>query len=418
MLKNYLKITLAVFRRRKFFTFVNLFGITFTLAILLVGVTILDNLFGAIPPEVHQDRTLCIYRVNTLFERDDGSYGGGSSGASSYNLLDKYMPNLPGVEKTAVVDFPWKILSYANNQRIESFLKHTDANFWEIMEFDFIEGRPFSHDEYDNADFVAVINESTREKFFGSDSAYGKQINANGQHYRVTGVVKDVPFQRMTPFADIWIPLSLEKDLVKFNEYTGFYTGIILAKDKKYFPQIREEFVSRIETIDLEGTKVGKVIAIPETMFEMASRMIFNMGKSEESSTFGLLLVIIVLSVLFMVLPTVNMVNLNISRIMERAGEIGVRKAFGAPSLTLVGQFITESILLSLAGGALSLLIGFTLLQIISVSDWIPYAQFSINFRIFFYALIITLFFGVFSGVYPAWRMSRMHPVDALRGGV
>ena len=53
-----------------------------------------------------------------------------------------------------------------------------------------------------------------------------------------------------------------------------------------------------------------------------------------------------------MLLPTVNLININVSRIMERASEIGVRKAFGASSRTLVGQFIVENLILTLVGGA------------------------------------------------------------------
>ena len=58
-----------------------------------------------------------------------------------------------------------------------------------------------------------------------------------------------------------------------------------------------------------------------------------------------------------MLLPTLNLVNINISRIMERASEIGVRKAFGASSRTLVGQFVVENIILTLVGGAFGLVL-------------------------------------------------------------
>src|SRR5262249_21655119 len=129
------------------------------------------------------------------------------------------------------------------------------------------------------------------------------------------------------------------------------------------------------------------------------------------------LAMIIGVMVLFMLLPTVNLININISRIMERAGEIGVRKAFGASSLTLIGQFIVENILLTLVGGVLGFVGSYLGLQAITKSGLLPYAEFNINYRVFLYALAITIFFGLFSGVYPAWKMSRLHPVEALKGG-
>jgi putative ABC transport system permease protein len=79
---------------------------------------------------------------------------------------------------------------------------------------------------------------------------------------------------------------------------------------------------------------------------------------------------------LFMLLPALNLVNLNSSRIMERSSEIGVRKAFGATSSTLALQFIVENIVLTLLGGALGLILAYGVLQMIEASQVIEHAQF------------------------------------------
>ena len=119
---------------------------------------------------------------------------------------------------------------------------------------------------------------------------------------------------------------------------------------------------------------------------------------------------------LFMVLPTLNLVNINLSRILERSSEIGVRKAFGASSRSLVGQFVMENVLLTLLGGALALVLSWITLAAVGASGAVPYGEFHLNWRIFLYGMLLATFFGVFSGVYPAWRMSRLHPAEALRG--
>jgi putative ABC transport system permease protein len=415
MLKSHIRIAVAVLLRRKFFTFVNLFGITFTLAILLVAAAMLDFIFAGAPPEVHQERTLGVLRVGLVDDDNEEYY---STSLPGFDLLDRHLRDLPGAEKVSISSIFWRTLSYVDGQRIESFLKYTDAEFWEILQFEFIEGRPFTRDEVDNASFVVVINRASRERFFAGEEALGRMIEADGKSYRVVGVVENVPLLRFIPFADIWAPLSTADSYRARHEVLGMHQGLILARNRHYFDQIRDEFNARMAAVDLSRHEpFDRIVTIPETTFESAARLAFSQGRDTENQSARLLRWLIVLAVLFMVLPAINMVNLNLSRIMERAPEIGIRKAFGAPASALIGQLIIENLVLTLAGGVLAIAVTYLMLDFIAGTGWIPYAQFHINLRLLGYGLAAALFFGLFSGVYPAWRMSRMHPVDALRGG-
>jgi putative ABC transport system permease protein len=130
-----------------------------------------------------------------------------------------------------------------------------------------------------------------------------------------------------------------------------------------------------------------------------------------------MILFLAILVALFVTLPTVNLINVNISRILERASEIGVRKAFGAPTRTLVGQFVVENVVLTLGGAAIGLVLSAVVLRALNQSGFIAHSSFGVNLRVFAYAIVIAVGFGLVSGVYPAWRMARLHPVDALKGG-
>jgi putative ABC transport system permease protein len=116
-----------------------------------------------------------------------------------------------------------------------------------------------------------------------------------------------------------------------------------------------------------------------------------------------------------MSLPTLNLININITRIMERSSEIGVRKAFGASSRTLVYQFIVENIILTLLGGIIGLILSFITIEIINSQNLIANLELSINFMVLFIGLLVCLVFGLLSGVYPAWRMSKLNVVTALK---
>ena len=101
---------------------------------------------------------------------------------------------------------------------------------------------------------------------------------------------------------------------------------------------------------------------------------------------------------------------------IERSSEIGVRKSFGASSATLVGQFVVENLILTAIGGILGFIGTAIILGMLNDSGLVQYAHFSMNLRVFLYGFLLILAFGSISGVYPAWRMARMHPVKALRG--
>ncbi|WP_439557614.1 ABC transporter permease, partial [Dyadobacter sp.] len=120
--------------------------------------------------------------------------------------------------------------------------------------------------------------------------------------------------------------------------------------------------------------------------------------------------------VMFMGLPAINLVNVNVSRILERASEIGVRKAFGAPAKALLWQFIIENVFITFIGGAFALILSFAIIKMINASGWIAYADLTINLPVFAISIAVCLIFGLLSGVLPAFRMSKLRIVEALKG--
>ncbi|HZS47280.1 MAG TPA: ABC transporter permease [Blastocatellia bacterium] len=415
MLKNYIKIAFKVLLRRKFFTFISLFAISFTLIVLMVATSMLDHVFGKQAPETRLDRTVGVFQMVMKSPDNQGAW----SGTVGYGFLDKYVRTLPNVEKVSILSEINLVNSFKNGEKIQSYMKRTDGEFWQILQFDFLEGGPFTSDDEKTGRFVAVINDATRKKFFGNDSAVGKTIDADGRQFRVVGVVSNVPFMREIPFADIWVPISTTKDESYRTQLMGDFIALILAHSTQDFPAIKQEFQSRLPHVEFPDPKsYNHMIGFVETYAENKARIV-TLG--DENTTGGhtsrLIAAIVVLMILFMLLPTINLVNINMSRIMERASEIGVRKAFGASSATLVGQFVTENVLITLASGVLGLVGSMLVLSAISNSGLIPYAEFHLNYRIFLYGLLTAVFFGLFSGVYPAWRMSRLNPVQALKGG-
>ncbi|MCG3118124.1 MAG: hypothetical protein ALAOOOJD_00263 [bacterium] len=413
MLKNYLKIALKVLLRRKFFTFISLFAISFTLVVLMVATAMFDHAFGPLVPEIKTDRMLGIYTVRI----ENSEKGFARTGPSPYWFLDRYVRTLTSAEDVSIYSMQRSVNAFKNGVKNSLFLKRTDGQFWKIFDFEFIEGGPFTAQDEKEANMVAVINAATRQALFDGQPAVGKTMEVDGQSFRVIGVVENVPIFRVTSFADVWVPLSTAKSNAYLRDQSGNFLAIILAKNSADVPKIKEELQGLLPTVEIPSpTEFNRVITAAETLFEAVGRGLFTQDRIAGDYSAPLFILLLVLMLLFMLLPTINLININVSRIMERAAEIGVRKAFGASSWRLVGQFVVENLVLTLVGGAIAFAGALLILQMLTNSGLVQYAVFEMNYRIFFYGLAVAIVFGLFSGVYPAWKMSRLHPVEALRG--
>jgi putative ABC transport system permease protein len=334
-----------------------------------------------------------------------------------YRFVDKYVRGLAAAEETSIFTGASPMVMYHEGRKIETHIRRTDGPYWRILDFRFLEGGPYTDADDRDANFVAVITDDMRERLYGLNAtAVGKTFMVDGQRYRVVGVVSAVAITRRVGFSEIWAPIRTTK-----GEYQkgmiGNFGAVVLARSRSDFPALRNELAQRLTHFEFDDPKeYNRVVAGLDTKFEAAARNIIG-NQVDVDRPMMLRLVVIVMGLLFITLPTVNLVSINLSRIMERASEIGVRKAFGESSRTLVGQFVMENVVLTVIGGAIAFALATWILAMISRAQFIPYAIFEVNLRIFGYGMLLAAFFGIVSGVYPAWRMSRMHPVNALRGG-
>lgn len=408
MLSHTLRATVRVLLRRKFFTAVSLFGVALTLVVLVVAAALLDHLFGPHPPEVFADRSV------GLFEAKLSGKNWTRSGWPGRRLLDRCARDLPGVEIATFFSVQTQSVTYRAGERIPLWIKRTDGAFWRALRFRFLEGGPFTDADDAAANAVAVINDATRRKLFGRAGGVGKTVTVDGQTFTVVGVVEDVPFLRVAPFADVWLPSGTARSDAWRREWVSDQMALLVARSRADLPAIREEYRRRVVSVDVTAEPpFEKLSGEAETLLEMVARNLLG-GTAHRAAL--LVAAFSGLALVFMALPALNLVNLALSRILERSSEIGVRKAFGATRSRLVLQFVTENLVLALAGGALGLALAAGVLSAVNHSGLIPYAQLAVNARVFLWGLVAACVFGVLSGAVPALRMSRLHPVEALRG--
>jgi putative ABC transport system permease protein len=421
MLASYFKIAFKVLLRRKFFTAISLFGIAFTLTIVLAVAGVSDHAISPSAPEVRLDRTLFLTHMylSMSLASPQGNSTANWQGNSGYALLDRHARGIPGVERVSIYSSGTGVTSYLGQTTIESTLRYTDAAYWEILDFEFLEGGPYTAEDLINREAVVVISEATRLRYFGAEPALNRFVETSGQRFRVVGVVANVDFTRQSAVADMWAPVSLRKiRQLRQDDWFGDYSAMLLAESRKDFPRIKAEFESRMLHVECpEGLDSFQASGTPRTRLEELAGWTGEQGDTSVPSMSGVVWGYLGSLAIWLLLPTINLVAINLSRIIERSSEIGVRKAFGASTVDLVGQFVVENVFLCLVGGGLAVIGAVVLRELNRATGLLPYTDAGLNLRVLAYALAAACLFGVLTGLFPAWRMSRLHPVSALRGG-
>jgi putative ABC transport system permease protein len=304
---------------------------------------------------------------------------------------------------------------YQGDRVSELQMRRVDADYWRILDFKLLAGRLPNPDDDSAGRFVAVVNATTARRLFGDAPAPGKKISVGGQMFEVIGVVEDVI--HVNAFADIWAPLYTFPSSTWRDEQTGSFAALLLAKQASDLPRVQHEVERIAKTfVDKDPHTFAIHTFWADSKLDLFARELLGNKEHVDSGGDTLLLSIAIGMLLFMLLPALNLVNLNTGRILERSSEIGVRKAFGATSMQLAGQLVVENVLLCLAGGLIGLACTRIVLWWLETAQLIPYLKVGINPTVFGCGMLLAFVFGLLSGLIPAWKMSRLDPVHALKG--
>lgn len=410
MLMNYLRTAWAVFQRRKLFTAINLLCIVLTLVVLLVVTALLQEAFYPTGVEHRSNRFLQVNLLEATNEKGDST----RRSPLGYKIVEQYLKSVPGVEVMGSSAGPDDAHVYRNGGVTDIKLRHTDAGYWRILDFQVLAGRVLDAEDIDKGRMVAVLTRSMALKLFGSVGALGEKVDIGGQVFEVVGVVEDA--LHLNAFADMWVPVTTYPSSEFRHQMYGNFTALLMTRSPDDLPAVRRQVVDIAKTItfgdDPEFT-IARMWA--DSKIDVLARSITS-SKEIDPGSGKIVAGITAFMLVFMLLPALNLVNLNVGRIMERSTEIGVRKAFGASNGQLALQLVLENVLLCLAGGAIALLAARCMLWWLEAAGPIRYLKVDMSLAVFGWGLLITLVFGVLSGVIPAWKMSRLDPVHALKG--
>jgi putative ABC transport system permease protein len=283
------------------------------------------------------------------------------------------------------------------------------ADFFPLFDVAPAHGRLFKPEEFEpGADKVVVITDRFWARRFGSDpNIVGRKIQLDGETVEIIGVMPpgfDHPML-WGPF-DMWQPLSFTKE-AKGKRDTNYLSSIGRLKPGVSIKQAEQSMVALAANIGKQNSSnEGESLRLEPLYLSMSD----TIGRRVMWFTFGL-------AGFVLLIACANLANLQLVRTAARAREMAVRAALGAGRWRLLRQSFTESIVVAVIGGIVSLGIALWAVRFISgrLFTNLPGASVQLDYKVFGFALLISLVTGVLFGTVPAWLASRADVNLALR---
>jgi ABC-type antimicrobial peptide transport system permease subunit len=300
------------------------------------------------------------------------------------------------------------LLSHKEKEFYEDDLRAVDPCFFKIFTFPFLKGNPDTALKDVNS---IVITESIAEKYFGSENPIGKVLTMNNQReLTVTGVIKNVPHNSTLRF-DILVPHEIRRINMKQQgwemNWGTFSSQTFIKLRPDCSPGDMNQKIANF--IQKHEEKEHAVLSI----LPFTQRNLFFTGKERNIYIFS------VIAFFILLIACINFMNLSTARSANRAREIGIRKVTGAYRRSIILQFLSESLLLSL----IALIVAFILVaQLIPVFNAIIGVKISPGIlhspAVLLVLIGLVLFTGIAAGSYPALFLSAFQPIRVLKGNL
>jgi putative ABC transport system permease protein len=413
MLNNYIKIAFRNIKRHKGYSFINIFGLAIGMTVCLLMLMYVVNEISYDNFHKKKDR---IYRINM----DWGTEGSKMKFAGTMPAVAPALNSeIPEVEVAARVRFNDEmiILNSQNEKIKESRIFHVDPEVFEIFSWKLLKG-----DEASTLKdpFSIIITQKIAKKYFGNDEPIGQTLNINDHLYRVTGLLKDLPANTHLR-CEILVSYSTILSLGEYPEQPWTQWG----DDLTYFV-LKEN--SRLDSVKdkldlLMNQNTGKWFTDKmDLILQPLSDIHWDTESRGDIGVKGnIIYVYLFLSaaILVLIIACFNFMNLSTSRFLDRMNEIGVRKVVGANRIQLIKQFLTESLLVA----TVSMICGIVLFNILNSSLYsyldASFVSSSSHFQ-YLYGMVVLMIIivGLMAGSYPAWFMSKFHPVDIMKKSI
>jgi putative ABC transport system permease protein len=337
-----------------------------------------------------------------------GGVRGGQGGAVTLTISDgqDLKKRIPLLRDTA-----WSkrdVMQIINgNKNWNGPINGISPGYLTIRDWSFASGGPFTQQDVDIAARVALVGQTVVENLFDpGEEPVGAMIRIKNVPFRVVGVLspKGQSAQGSDQDDIIFIPFSTAERKVFGTQFLGSVGALFASTDRV------EDLVPAVEQIR-DVLRLRHRLQ-PQHDDDFTIRTQVDIGKIQESTSETMTVLLFAVASVSLLVGGIGIMNILLVSVTERTREIGVRMAVGAKRRHILMQFLIEAMTLSLLGGCLGILLGVVGARLMTlIAGWPTIISLNTIVAAFVFSVTVGLFFGL----YPANKASRLNPIDALR---
>lgn len=408
MLKNYFKTAFRNLLKNKTASFINIFGLTIGLcSCMLIGLYLQHELNY----DGFQKKGDRIARVIMEYKLA----GGASSikgNFTSVRVAPIFKRTFPEVKDAVrMVMYP-EVVQYKDKLIDEKAFVYADPSFFNLFSFKLLQG---DRSKVLSSPHEVILSESTAKRYFGNENPIGKtlKLETDTDLYQVTGIIANCPSNSQIKFDFLasFSTLGLADD--ERNYWNASYTTYLLLKDRYDFAPLQAK-IGPFMKKEMAGQGVTVNFTLePFTRVHLYSEY----DGFEPNNSIIYIHIMEAVAVMILLIACFTYVNLNTSRSMERAKEVGVRKVMGAGNEQLFWQFIGESVLVCIIATVFSIV---ATVLILPYFNQLAEKQLQVNaflsLPVISGCVVLILLVSLLAGSYPALILSNFQPVKVLKG--
>ena len=416
MLENYIKVALRSLKRQPGYTALNIIGLTVGIASSLI---ILLYTFHETSFDKQHSKGDRIYRLSTQITEPDNSFKWAvMTRPAAFTIKNenpeiKQAARMNGLSGQGGMRFDFNQVDYYQDN-----VYAADSTIFELFDYDFVAGNPETALAAPNS---IVINQSMATKIFKNENPIGQTIKSGGNRetsLQVTGVYKDMP-QTSHLIAEAlisWKTIFTGGDGSWGNwgvfSYVLVNEGVTQETLQVKLDSTVSKYIAPI--FDPINIKV-KMIPVPLKSIHLTSDF---EGEPVPAGDIQYVRIFTAIAIFLIIIASINYMNLATARSAKRSMEVGLRKVMGAQRSGLIGQFLAESILITLISLVLSILVMIAVVPSInSIVGTNLAIEGLLDTNVILAVISIVFVTGFLGGCYPAFFLSSFQPAAVLKGG-